>query len=270
MLLPLTTAMANVTVLDSASSTNDELSARADTAETFETVLTTTQTSGRGRLGRHWIAPPGTSLAISVLVRPMGSEGQRVDIARWGWLPLLAGLAMSTTVSALLPDAEVRLKWPNDVLVGGKKISGILSELLPDASGVIIGAGLNLSIATGELPTPTSTSLSIEGAQIEGDDLVDAACSMWLRELRALMAAFHACNGDVERAGLRTATENACASIGSRVRVELPHSSDLVGVAVSIDEIGRLIVRTPDGALHPIAAGDVTHLRHDPGPGVTR
>lgn len=267
MLLPRTMAVTNVTVLDSVSSTNDVLAARASAADSFEAVLTTTQTSGRGRLGREWVAPPGTSLALSVLVRPVGRGGAPVNFGQWGWLPLLAGLAMSTTVASLLPDAEVRLKWPNDVLVGGKKISGILSELVDDASGVIIGVGLNLSIAKADLPTPTSTSLALEGATLSGDALVDAACSTWLTSLRSLVNAFQAADGDVERTGLRAATERGCGSVGSRVRVELPGVPDLVGDAVSIDSVGRLIVRTADAVLHPISAGDITHLRHEMGSG---
>ena len=258
--LPLTLAAVSVTVLDAAGSTNDVVTARADQAAHFDTVLTTTQTAGRGRLGRSWVAPPGSSLAMSILLKPVGPTGELLDIRMWGWLPLLAGLAMSRTVKELVPDREVGLKWPNDVLIGTRKVSGILSELLPDASGVVVGAGLNLSIADGDLPTPAATSLVLEGCRLSGDGLVDAAASRYAHNLRSVVDAFMASNGDVETSGLRRATVLACSTIGRSVRVELPMKPHLQGTAIDIDHLGRLIVRTSDGAVQPVAAGDVTHV----------
>lgn len=261
MYLPLTLDIVAATVLDTASSTNDVVIGRGAEALHFDTVLTTTQTSGRGRLGRSWSAPPSTSLAVSVMIRPRGLHGAPVDMQTWGWLPLLAGLAMSRAVTALLPGRPVGLKWPNDVLVGSKKVSGILSELVPDASGVVVGAGLNLSIAESDLPTALATSLTLEGCELRDDALVDAACSSYLTQFRSLVDTFLAADGDTETTGLRTATHRACTTIGRSVRVQLPTRPDLIGVAQTLDSLGRLVVRATDGSTHPIAAGDVTHLR---------
>lgn len=250
--LPLSDSLAPVRVLESVGSTNAELAARASGAPEFTTTLTTCQTSGRGRLGRTWIAPPGQGLAVSVLLRPA------FDRVLWAWLPLIAGLAMARTVSSLLPHRQdVTLKWPNDVLVDSAKISGILLELLP-AGAVVIGAGLNLEFTNDTLPTPVSTSLLLSGATLREDALVDAAFSTWFTELRELYAALGANAHDV-----RDAVNRACGTLGSRVRVELPGGAEMHGVAAEIDALGRLVVRTDAGQEVAVAAGDVTHLRHE-------
>ena len=235
-------------VLDEAGSTNAVLVGRASAGSEvdFSVVVTTNQTAGRGRLGRTWVAPPETTIAVSVLLAPAG-----VEPARLGWVPLLAGLAMTRAVASLV-DGPVALKWPNDVHVNGLKVSGLLAELVPGV-GVVVGAGLNLTMTAEQLPTPTSTSLTLVGASAE--DLVDRALSAYLVALRDLYIDFVA--GGLDASDLRTAVKAACATLGRQVRVELPGTDDLIGLAEDIDESGRLVV---DG--HPVAAGDVTHLRY--------
>ncbi len=142
MQLPRSAALAaRLEVLPSAGSTNDELMARAtgeDPWPHLSIVATDTQTRGRGRLGRTWTAPPGRSLAVSVLLRP----GLPLDAL--GWLPLLAGVAVTRALAGL--GVPARLKWPNDVLIGDRKVCGILSELLPDASGFASKTSRTLSV----------------------------------------------------------------------------------------------------------------------------
>ena len=121
----------------------------------FSVLLTENQTAGRGRLDRQWVAQPGAALAVSVLLRPT-----EFGIESFGWLPLLAGLAMQRAVASLVDDTEVSLKWPNDVLVAGEKISGLLAEVLPDGKGVVIGAGLNLTQTKAELPIEMSVAIA--------------------------------------------------------------------------------------------------------------
>ncbi|MBX3099112.1 MAG: biotin--[acetyl-CoA-carboxylase] ligase [Salinibacterium sp.] len=244
MRLPLSRAVVDrLDLLDETGSTNAILvqRARSGTEQEFSVVATTSQTAGRGRLGRTWVAPPGKTIAASVLLTP--SEGDRLS-----WLPLLAGLAMTRAVRSLVPDHAVTLKWPNDVQVDGLKVSGLLAELVPGV-GVVIGAGLNLTMAAEELPTPVSTSLTLVGAS--PDDLVDRALAAYLRELRGLY------DGWVAGADIRAQVAAECSTIGRSVRVELPSGDDLYGTATDIDGEGRLIV---DG--HTVAAGDVTHLRY--------
>lgn len=245
-------------MLDELPSTNTELVARAVAGEVadFAVLATTHQTAGRGRLGRSWIAPPGATVAVSVFLAP--EEGWLRGL---GWMPLLAGLAMARAVASLLPGAEVALKWPNDVQVGGLKISGLLCEVVPEGRGVVIGAGLNLTMTREQLPVPTATSLSLEGAAEEG--LLDGALSAYLSTLRELSAAF-ATRGYDPEAGLRSAVISACTTIGRSVRVQLPGGSDLYGTAIDIDSDGRLVVRELAGStLQHVAAGDVTHLRYE-------
>src|SRR4029078_4692239 len=101
--------------LDSSPSTNGALVALAaiPATEDFTTVVTRDQTAGRGRLGRSWVAPPGTSLAISVLLPP-NSRGLALPLERYGWLPIAAGVAMTETIRQAVTSGSVGFKWPND------------------------------------------------------------------------------------------------------------------------------------------------------------
>jgi BirA family biotin operon repressor/biotin-[acetyl-CoA-carboxylase] ligase len=227
-------------------STNADLVARASSLDGFSVLVAGSQTAGRGRLGRVWVSPPNKSLAISVLVRP-----QDWSLENFGWLPLIAGLAMRRAVASALPNSAVTLKWPNDVQVGGKKISGILSELLPDASGVVIGAGINLTLSRDELPIEASTSLAIEGAAITPDDFL----VVYLVELKKLIAA-NSQFADQVRA--------ECATIGQSVKASFPNGSDVFGDAVGIDDSGRLLISVPgETQLLAVSAADIQHLRHN-------
>ncbi|MBC7442270.1 MAG: biotin--[acetyl-CoA-carboxylase] ligase [Ramlibacter sp.] len=265
--------------LAEAGSTNDVLVADASGADAaawphLSTVVTDNQTRGRGRLGRTWLAPTGKSLAVSVLLRPRVG-GAPLPVDHFGWFPLLAGAAMTRAVRAAVeaglagraappdeerPRHEVTLKWPNDVLIDGYKVSGILSELLPDARGLVIGTGLNVSLDEHDLPTLTSTSLQLVTGTAPD---ADAVLSRYLTELRDLTTAFVAANGDPVQSGLLHAVTEVCGTLGSVVRVELPGGTDLVGTAIALDRNGRLIVEDQvDGELQAVAAGDVTHLRY--------
>ncbi|TFC89647.1 biotin--[acetyl-CoA-carboxylase] ligase [Cryobacterium sp. TmT2-59] len=260
-------------------STNDVLVGHAAGTDAaawpdLSTVVTDNQTRGRGRLGRTWLAPTGKSLAVSVLLRPRVG-GAPLPVDHFGWFPLLAGAAMTRAVRAAVeaglaaraappdedsPRHEVTLKWPNDVLIDGYKVSGILSELLPDARGLVIGTGLNVSLDEHDLPTLTSTSLQLVTGTPPDPD---AVLAHYLTELRVLTAAFVAANGDPVRSGLLQAVTELCGTLGSVVRVQLPGGTDLVGTAIALDRSGRLIVEDQaDGELQAVAAGDVTHLRY--------
>ena len=236
-------------VLQEIGSTNAELVARASagTEPDLSVLVTTSQTAGKGRLGRVWVAPPGKTIAVSVLLATGTQAPERL-----GWLPLLAGLAMTRAVGSLVTEHEVTLKWPNDVQVDGFKISGLLAELVPGV-GVVIGAGLNVSMTSDELPTATSTSLALVGSAAD----VDTALAAYLAELAALYSTFVAANLDPVSSGLHAAVTAECSSIGRAVRVELPGDGELLGTATGIDLLGRLLV---DGTA--VAAGDVTHLRY--------
>jgi BirA family biotin operon repressor/biotin-[acetyl-CoA-carboxylase] ligase len=244
--------------LDTAGSTNDDLSRRAlaDPAAWPDgsVVLTLDQTAGRGRRGRVWVAPPGRTLAVSVLCAP-----GRTDLDP-GWLPLIAGLALVGTLRDVVPaPAEVTLKWPNDVHVDGRKVSGILGELVSPGR-LLVGTGLNLTLEEAELPTATSTSLRLAGVQ-EPD--VDAILAAYLAAFRARYRAWVDAAGDARAAGLVDEITRTCATVGRDVRVELPGGGELLGRATGVDDDGRLTVESAgDRAVTSVAAGDVTHLRY--------
>lgn len=245
---------------DTSASTNTDL--RSETAENpgawphLSCLVTDNQTAGKGRLNRQWVAPPGTALAASVFVAPAGALPPPDDAA-WGWLSLLAGVAMVRAVRLVMPTPDsVTLKWPNDVLIGDKKVCGILTELTPH--GVIVGSGLNLSMSTDQLPTDSATSLEIEGA-IERD--LDTVLSTYLTALGEETAGWmRSASGHADQ--IRDRVLAVCSTIGRAVRVELPHTEAVTGLAKDIDARGRLVVETTDK--YPqlvVAAGDVTHLR---------
>ncbi|MBW4032813.1 MAG: biotin--[acetyl-CoA-carboxylase] ligase [Acidobacteria bacterium] len=262
MLLPLSSEQVpRLVQLPSIASTNAELVRLAATGDAvpFTTVVTDDQTAGRGRRGRSWTAPAGTSLAISVLVRPVGPDGRVLDAARFGWLSMAAGVAMTDAVAGIVPAASVGFKWPNDVLVGDRKICGVLGELLPSGDGVVIGAGVNLTMSAEQLPVPTATSAIIEGAVLDG--LQDRVLSAYLIRLMALVERYGASGGDADASGLRAAAVERCTTLGRQVRAELPGGAELAGQAVGIDALGRLEVRLGSGRVEAIAAGDVIHLR---------
>ncbi|MFT4122883.1 MAG: biotin--[acetyl-CoA-carboxylase] ligase [Microbacteriaceae bacterium] len=256
-------ATERLVVVPSTGSTNADLVARAGAEPHFSVLVTADQRAGRGRMGRGWIAPPGRALAVSVLLRP------DYPLERSGWVPLVAGLAMVRAIAALLPERPVGLKWPNDPQVGGRKVAGVLAELVPGV-GVVVGVGVNLALGPEELPTPTATSLAVEGPPVvagvplAGDALADAVLLGYLTGLRALDDRLAAAAGDAERSGIRALVAEACTTIGRRVRVELPGGGVRRGRALGLDAAGRLEVATePDGAPLVVAAGDVTHLRYE-------
>ncbi|MGO1629111.1 biotin--[acetyl-CoA-carboxylase] ligase [Microbacterium sp.] len=246
-------AAARVTELEHTGSTNADMASRAaiDALPHLSVLLTRDQRSGRGRLDRQWRAPVGASLAVSVLVRVDG-----VPFASRGWIPLIAGAAMARAVRAQAVGHPVGAKWPNDVLVAGRKICGILVEATADLSTVIIGSGINTRMTAEELPVPTATSFATIGTQCDEDVLL----ADYLRELDRQLAALTEAGGDAERAGVRRDVVDGCITIGQSVRVMMPAGDDLLGTAEDLDADGRLVVRTTDGPV-PVAAGDVVHVR---------
>ncbi|MEJ3403546.1 biotin--[acetyl-CoA-carboxylase] ligase [Rathayibacter sp. YIM 133350] len=261
--------------LDEAASTNDELVERAIGVDAsawgdFSVLVTDNQTMGRGRLGRTWMAPEGKSLATSVLLRPAG-----LSVERFGWLPLIAGAALTGAIHDVVAPFEhartdvedgttaelpVELKWPNDVLIAGYKVCGILAELLPGGQGVVMGAGLNLALDEHDLPTLTSTSILLATGEAPDPDVVLAG---YLGRFRELYERFVAADGDPFASGIHAAVTRVCGTLAAEVRVELPGGSELYGTAVEIDSDGRLVVvNRENGQTLAVAAGDVTHLRY--------
>ncbi len=246
-------------VTPSTGSTNADLLALARAGDgngTPEGVILAAeeQNAGRGRMGRSWVSPPRAALTFSLLLRPAP-----VPPARRGWLPLLAGTAVATALRANAA-VDARLKWPNDVLVGEAKLSGILAEAVGDA--VIVGVGINVSATPDELPQralPPTSLRALGAASLAREPLLAEI----LTEFERWYLAWREAGGDPDRCGLRAEYTRLSATIGRRLQVELPGGQLLSGLAVGVDEDGRLVVRAEsDPATEvPVAAGDVVHLR---------
>lgn len=240
-----------IRVLTRTASTNADAAAAArDGAAEGLVVVAESQSAGRGRLDRAWVAPPRAGLTFSIVLRPAAPP------SRWGWLPLLTGVALADAVTG---HAEVpaALKWPNDLLAtDGRKLAGILAETVPAEAGsaVVIGVGLNVTTRAGELAElPAATSLALQGAAV-----IDRG-SLLLAILRAFQTRYA---GWQASGGAPLASyPPACATIGRQVRLSLPGGGEVIGTATGVDSAGRLQVRAPDGALHTFSAGDVEHLR---------
>ena len=245
---PRTAAVAaRLIVVPQSPSTNAQLRGQMADAAHLTVLLTTHQTAGRGRLDRTWTTPAGSALAISVLLRDLPAADS------YGWIPLAAGMAMADAVAAQLPDHEVGVKWPNDVLVDGRKICGILAEGADGA--VIVGAGVNTAMTAEQLPVETATSFAALGEEADLDRLAADFVVGLDQALVNLIAA-----GDADSAGLRVAMEARCLSLGRPVEVSLPDGTVLRGTAVGLAADGRLIVDS-DGERRAVAAGDVVHAR---------
>ncbi|KUN84643.1 biotin--[acetyl-CoA-carboxylase] ligase [Streptomyces griseoruber] len=244
-------------VVQRTGSTNADLVARAVAGDADEgaVLVAEEQTSGRGRLDRRWTAPARSGLFLSVLLRPA-----EVPVARWGWLPLLTGVAVATGL-ARAAGVDTALKWPNDLLVtvGGeeRKAGGILAERAGE-DGVVVGVGINVTLRADELPVPQAGSLALAGAvNTDRDPLLRAV----LRSLEEWYGRWRAAGGDPAASGLQEAYAAGCATLGREVRAELPGDRSVVGEAVAVDGDGRLVIATRDGVQEPVGAGDVVHLR---------
>ncbi|MFJ3900690.1 biotin--[acetyl-CoA-carboxylase] ligase [Streptomyces sp. NPDC090025] len=241
-------------VVDSTGSTNSDLAARADELPEGAVLVAEEQTSGRGRLDRTWSAPARSGVFVSVLLKP------DVPVHRWGWLPLLTGVAAARGLGEAA-GADLSLKWPNDLLVRvdgeERKTGGILAERA-GADGVVIGLGINVTLRPAELPVPAAGSLLLAGAAATDRDALLVAV---LRSLEQWYGDWARADGDPERSGLQAAYTAACATLGRRVRAELPGERVLEGEAVAVDGDGRLVVETEGGGTEAVAAGDIVHVR---------
>jgi BirA family biotin operon repressor/biotin-[acetyl-CoA-carboxylase] ligase len=215
-------------VAETGSTNADLLRAAADGAPDRTVLMALHQSAGRGRLDRRWEAPPGANLLVSLLLRDV-PEHPHVLTQRVG----LAAVAACEAVAGVQP----RLKWPNDLLLDGAKLAGVLAQAQLGANpAVVVGIGINVGWAP-------------EGAARLGDGIAPTDV------LAAMLRAFDALGDDVwlpYRANLAT--------LGRQVRVELP-DGEVVGRALDVEPDGRLVVVDECGITHRFAVGDVIHLR---------
>jgi BirA family biotin operon repressor/biotin-[acetyl-CoA-carboxylase] ligase len=244
---------AQLDVVERTGSTNADLMAAAAAGAPDRTVLVAEhQDAGRGRLTRSWVAPPGSGITLSVLLRPAG-----VPPSRFAWLPLLAGLAVLDTVRTLTA-APAGLKWPNDLLLGAeqRKAAGILAEVA-DAARPAVVVGIGLNVAASPPDQPGATSLAAEGAECDRAEVL----RVLLTRLAEREAVWRDGRGDPDATRLRADYRAGCASLGAEVRVELPGGAAIQGIAEDVDRDGRLLILDAAGHRRAVAAGDVMHVR---------
>lgn len=240
-----------ISTVDQTGSTNADLAERARHGGlSGEVLIAECQNAGRGRFERIWQSPHGASLSTSVLLRP------HRELLDWGWLSLLIGLAVEEGLSSLGGGDRIDLKWPNDVLIEGRKVCGILSEIVNTDQGpaVVCGWGINVSLRREELPIEQATSLLLEGLTTDKDAISAAVLSR-------LDSLFTRWDGGTD---LSSEYAAGCSTIGRDVRLHRDQDETdcppVTGRAVGIAAKGELLVDI-DGEVKAFSAGDVVHLR---------
>jgi BirA family biotin operon repressor/biotin-[acetyl-CoA-carboxylase] ligase len=216
-----------------------------------EIVIAEAQTQGRGRLGRRWQSPRFANLYFSVILRPQLPPAQAPQIT------LTAAVALAETVASFIAQPAT-IKWPNDILVGGKKLAGILTEASCDSERlhyVILGIGVNLNYAIELMPQEIrerATSIAhLTGKPVHRESF-----------LRRLIQDLDRCYGELEQSGFAALARRWQAHFSwrdRRVRVELLGQT-ITGWARGIDRDGALLVEDDNGVLQRVIAGDVIPL----------
>src|ERR1043166_4251223 len=236
--------------LDEVGSTNAEAFARARGAERGPLWITARrQTAGRGRRGRTWVSEPGNLYASLLLTDPAPAQ-------RAAELSLVAALAVHDALAerAAVLGPRLTLKWPNDVLCDGAKVSGILVEgegLPARPLAVVIGIGVNCAHHPADTAYP-ATNLAAAGALVTPESLAQALVGTMARRLAEWDAAKNF-------AGIRAGWLKRAAGLGASARVRLPER-EVEGIAETLDEAGRLVLRLADGSCERIAAGEMFPL----------
>lgn len=253
---------------DSSGSTNTELAelATQGSAGHLSVFYTEHQQAGKGRLGRAWVTPLGSSITVSVLMVPDDS----LSIEALSWYTMLAALAWSRAAERVA-QVPVRIKWPNDLLAGEFKICGILAQMVPVGSGlgVVVGTGMNVDQSRDELPVATATSLRAASSRtIDRTELL----AEYLKELVNLDRSFRQVSGAVQMPlpgfdgqSLRQMVSERLATLGQEVRVEFPDGSTLEATAVDLADDGALVLQDAMGQRTQVLAGDVHHVRRADG-----
>jgi len=242
-------------VMPSVASTNDAaMKLGAEGCEQGTVVIADRQSKGRGRSGRVWFSPQGMNLYFTVILRP---ELKASDAS------LITLMAAVATVQAVrqVTEAEASIKWPNDILVNGKKLGGILAETKIRGSIIhllALGIGLNVNLDLSLLPEelkPCTTSLQYElGRPVPRFTLLDEILRSLEKWYKVLLSQ--------ERSHIVQSWKSLSSTLGRHVHVELAGNTGVSGKAVDIGHMGELMVKTTDGSVVTVVAADVTHCNH--------
>lgn len=228
-----------VSVVELTASTQSDLVAlvMAGDARAGDVIAAEYQSGGRGRLKRTFDAPKSSALLFSLYIEP---QRNRED---WGWIPLIAGVS----VAQILSEFNAQVKWPNDILIDNKKVSGLITEVI--GNGVVIGIGINVAMRPSELPVPKATSLFIESARsLNRNQLLPDLLKVFETNFM---------NWDSGRDEIKATYSQMSATIGRKVRVEYPDGQIESAIAVAISGRGELVL---DTGAH-VQAADIVHLR---------
>jgi len=228
-------------VVDLTASTQSDLAelVKSKSVKSGEVIVTEFQSAGRGRLERTFQAPTHSALLFSLYIEP---KRVRSD---WGFISHLASLSMLEVISSDLP-MKASLKWPNDILIGEKKVAGLLAQV--SDQGIIIGLGLNVEMNIEELPVETATSLAISGSKELNRNLI---LSKFLNVFEDNFANWEKGANFLDR------YSQVCATLGRQVQIEVTGRTNRTGIAQSVNEFGALLL--DDG--FEVNVGDVVHLR---------
>ena len=233
-------------------STNEQgLKLAAEGAEEFSLVIANKQTAGRGRMGRRWVTKPGTSLAFSMILRPDAQEYDTLSL-----FSLLGGLAVCQAIKQTCPDSPVQVKWPNDVLIGGCKISGILAETNWQGdrlAGLVLGIGINL--LEGSVPPATEVLFPATCIQAYCAEKIERLpfLAVVLEQIIALRPNLH------EPEFLETYASHL-AYFGQNVLLNSGTGTQAQGRLAGVDGKGQLILQNEGGERNVYPIGDL-HLR---------
>jgi BirA family biotin operon repressor/biotin-[acetyl-CoA-carboxylase] ligase len=242
-----------VYLYESLSSTNEHaMTMASEGAPNGTVVIADAQSGGRGRLGRVWVSPPGKNLYLSVVLRP------DIEPRKAGMLPLLCAVAASEGIEAATGFSS-RIKWPNDIQAGDRKLGGILCEMRTEPGRVVhvvAGIGINVNAAAKDFTKDlrdTATSLYIETKKKHrrtsvASDLLDAL-SAWMERFLVDGAK-----------PVTDAWRERSSTLGQKVRVNTP-AGVVAGKARDIDDEGSLMLEMKDGSLRSVSTGDVELLR---------
>jgi BirA family biotin operon repressor/biotin-[acetyl-CoA-carboxylase] ligase len=223
----------------------------ADGAEHGEVVITEQQTAGKGRRGRTWVSPKGLNLYFSAILRPELAPQHAPE------LTLVAAVALAETLREAGADALI--KWPNDVQIDGRKVAGILTELSAEPERVhfvVLGVGVNLNAGREDFPPEVATTaISLSEALGRRVNRALFTTDLWGR-LEEWLDLHHEVGFDPVRQRWKALSS----TLGQDVLVRTDRT-ELRGVAEDIDTAGALLVRTAEGSLERVLAGDVEQLR---------
>ena len=247
-LFPLTSAeVSTLDVFEELPSTNAWQKDNSSELVDWATTVTLSQTAGRGRLGRSWLSSPGGSLAFSAIFPACGGPHR-------SWLALVAGAAVAEAIRAL-GVGLVMLKWPNDVLIDAKKISGTLCEALGD-NRVVVGIGVNLDMSSDNPVVPGATGLNTYL-----DEIVGASDSLMVSVIKRLKQ-WNAVPADDAAEWARGYVEPLMGTLGSPVSVHHNLDTFWTGQALGLDDDGHLLVRDDaEQSIRTVVASDILHLR---------